>query len=252
MPAMKTDPLIGLSCAVLLVVFAPATHAAKEDAACPNVAFGGDSRRWAQPWVVVPPTYPPELLQAGRTGIVDVEAHVPLSARVSEIQKISSDPPTPEFEAAVTAVLKLWFFYRETGCDCVPKASDVKLRVWFEVKEGKPSVSISSRSAEKPLAGPGTPVLLNRPEIAEIIQRSYPRQARREGAQADVYAAAKLDADSGSVEKVDVTWMDAPHSLKGTFERAVVSGLAQAKFKTDKSANPDPQFCFAISYRLSR
>lgn len=224
---------------------------ASPEAECPQVAFDGDAKRWAQPWVVVAPVYPPELFKAGRTGVVDVEAHIPLTARISEIQRISSEPPTPEFEAAVTDVVRHWFFYRETGCDCAPKAADVKLRVWFEIKEGKPSVSISSQSRQAQPRPPGSPVLMNRPRLAKLLQESYPREARRQNAQGDVYAAVRINPESGLVDAVDVKWVDAPHSVKNLFERAAARGLARAEFKVDKAANADPLSCFSVSYRLS-
>lgn len=251
MPTMKAFRLAYVACILLFASTASIAKSPKEDTNCPNVAFDGDAKRWAQPWVVVAPTYPPELLQSGRTGVVDIEAHVPLTARISEIQRISSDPPTPEFEAAVTAVVKNWFFYRETGCDCAPKASDVKLRVWFEIREGKPSVSISSPSTQSATKGIGTPVLANRSRVAKILQESYPREARRASAQADVYAALRVNPDTGSVDGVEVKWIDSPYSFRRAFERAVTSSLVRADYKVDKAANPWPLACIAVRYRLS-
>ena len=218
---------------------------------CPNVSFSMDARQWAEPKVVVAPEYPAAELAAGLTATVDVEANVSLGARIATIHRVTSEPPNAAFEEAVLKVVKLWGFYRQTNCECMPVPSDVKLRVWFELKDGKPSISISSRSRNTE-ARAGAPKLTNRREIMASLSKSYPRSARRAGEEADVYAAVHLEPESGRVREVEIKWVGGANSTKAAFMRAAQTALAEGVYSLEGvSKDVKPIACLAVNYRLS-
>lgn len=216
---------------------------------CPGVAFALDAKRWAEPKLIVEPEYPAAELAARITGTVDIDAHVPFSGKVSKINNITSDPRSPALEKAVMDVLKYWTFHGETACDCMPVAADLKLRVWFEIRDEKPIISVSSPPRHSESASTG-PELKNRDALIKALARSYPREARRAGAEGDVHVAIHVDPATGRVREVEVKLVRS--SMKKIFSEAVREGLATAEFSVDGLAkDAKPLACLTVNYRLS-
>lgn len=246
-------PLLVLVCAALSVNASekPAAPAAQPISAddCPGVAFDLDAKRWAEPKLIVEPEYPAAELAAGITGTVDVDIHVRFSGRLSGINSITSEPTSRAMETAVRDVLKYWTFVGETTCDCMPAAADLKLRVWFEIRDGKPVISVSAPPRQRGVDSSG-PKLLNRDALKRTLARSYPRDARRAAAEGEVHAAIHVDPVTGRVREVEVKLFRG--SMKRVFSEAAQEALATAEFSVDGVAKDSkPLVCLTVNYRLS-
>lgn len=229
----------------------PATPAAQPKTSddCPGVAFALDAKRWAEPKLIVEPEYPASALAAGITGTVDIDAHVPSSGKISRINHITSEPKSAALEKAVMDVLKYWTFHGETACDCTPIAADLKLRVWFEIRDGKPVISVSAPPRQGGVDSSG-PELLNRDALISTLTRSYPRDARRASAEGSVHAAIHVDPVTGSVREVEIKLFRG--SMKRLFSEAAQEALATAEFSVDGVAKDSkPLVCLTVNYRLS-
>lgn len=217
---------------------------------CPAVSFALEATRWAEPKIVVAPEYPRAELAAGRSGVVDLVAHVSMAGRIASIHQMTSEPPNRAFEKAVDAVVKYWIFSPQTDCECMPVGSDVKLRVWFEIRDGAPVISVSSpaRNRERQATGP---TLKNRDALSGRLRNSYPRDARRAGEGGDVYAAVHVNPESGQVQRVEIKWVRSEHSFRGKFAAAVSEAFAGVEYALpalDKGAQP--LACVAVNFRI--
>lgn len=144
--------------------------------------------KYVRPLLIVAPAFP----QQAPTDKLPVEIRV--SGSVGEDGVMVSPEFSPlegneKYINAIKDVIPHWRF--RTAVDnelCAPVASNGVLLVWFEEKEGKPSVSVSTPKAKpvsEPVDGKPRPVLRNfvvRPKV------EYPVAARRLG----VEGAAEL------------------------------------------------------------
>lgn len=144
-----------------------------------------DPARWGTPEQIVLPDYPPEALKEGRVGYVDVVGRVsPLHEL--QAQEYTPDSPASEpFVAALKEVVRYWSFYPPVGADCRPIEEVTRLRVWFEIAEGKPKISVS----RGPAGGPRLPRML---KATRKRDPGYPHRMLREGLQAYVYAGMRV------------------------------------------------------------
>lgn len=240
--------------AVMAVVACVGISAAAQEppaqSKCPGLSFDETARPWAEPRVIAAPEYQSAWVEAGISGVVDVEVEIGLNSRITRIESIASEPHHPELEGAVKDIIKYWWFYRETDCDCKPVVGSAKLRVWFEIRDGKGVVSVSNRPR------PGQPggeshVLTNRSAIAKHLSVRFPREARRAGRGAEVFAAITLSPYTGKAEKVDIVQVETSYDLKRAFSSVTEEALLMTAFELGTvDAGKPPRVCFTLSFQL--
>lgn len=108
-----------------------------------------DPSRWGQPSRVVEPAYPKDALAAGLTGYVDVEGRIGARESMEEAVFKPDSPQSEPFVATLKEVLPLWKFNAPLANDCLPSDERVTTRVWFELKDGQPRISVSRRATSR-------------------------------------------------------------------------------------------------------
>jgi TonB family protein len=102
--------------------------------------------RAAQFIVFVPPEYPGRLVASGASAEVDVFGEVGADGAIA-VEKVASTSADPGFEEAVRAAVRFWTLRPSYGTDCVPRPARTQVRIWFEIKEGKPVISFGQARA---------------------------------------------------------------------------------------------------------
>lgn len=223
-----------------------------DDPAAPMVYPWSDPTKFATPRMVVPPVYPADRLKNGVT--TQVEAILRISGRgfASQVLSIKSGNGDEAFEKAVKDVLRYWEFESYTDCECKPVESTARLTVWFEIKEGKPSISVSSPPPE---ANPGVhskPLpLLNEEETRRAVVMSFPRGPRRLGHSGIVYAMSTIANPGGTVESVKIVQVDADKKSATSYATAAAEALKTARYDLS-GVDPKQQVrtCYTLTYIL--
>ena len=160
------------------------------------------SARPARPMIIVPPDYPKEALAKGIQATVDVNGTVTKDGFFAN-PRYSASVSDPSFEKEVHAVLKYWMFNAPIADEeCAPKDGEVGLRVWFEIADGKPKVSISMAPDTHPnfVRDDGARGYV---KPTNRVQPIYPvRAIKRNISGAIVVAVSKVGLD-GKVQKVN-------------------------------------------------
>lgn len=209
-----------------------------------------DPSKWATPKKVVPPEYPAGELAKGATQAVDVTIRVDSAGKVESHAFSNSTPAAAPFEEAVAAVIRLWQFEIATDANCAPRANEGNVRVWFEIKDGNPSVSVSGKAS-----GSGSPPVavaksLNRKEAIGKIR--YPVDARRGAAEADLYVVLRVNAASGSVETAQVSAIRSAKKLDNKAIELFTDALWPLReLKFEPTAVPNYRVCVPVIFRLS-
>lgn len=257
-------------CACVLALLCAGVAMAAEPPAAPPASrtyFDEDPAKWASPKVVLPPTYPPDALAKGVTAVVEARVKLTATGRLEAIVETASEPKLDAFEAAVREVLKHWTFEQSFDDDCRPVAAEGRLKVWFEIKEGKPTISVTHMPAAPRSDRVGLKNL-NRPEVIEALQARYPRQARLDGEQAIVYARLSVDPASGATQDVKIVTLSGhPRIFKKQsgsaklsgeptiamlFAGAAATGLKVARFDPESvKASGHVEVCMSVDFRLS-
>lgn len=221
-----------------------------------EMLFTDDPKDWARPRIVLPPTYPLNELRANTAASVDIEVQIDERGKVVDSRVLKSVPENKAFEAAVSEVITRWTFHTKMNAECMPIPYTTNQRVWFEVRDGKGVVSVSGSSSSSTTATNSSPitarkiVMLNRLEVFRSVR--YPMQARRDGAQADLYAVMSIDAATGEVKAIDITWLKldgkASVGTKQHFRDAATEPLMRGKF-APLEGKPY-KVCIPISFRL--
>ncbi len=230
--------------------------------------FADDPVEWASPEVVLPPTYPQTALAKGATAVVDVTLNLKATGRLESIAAINSEPKDVTFESAVEAVLKHWRFAQSLDASCRPITATSRVRVWFEIKAGQPSISVT-HVPSPPAPGAVGLKSINRAELSKALVAGYPREARRDREEADVYAKLTVDRRTGETQQVDIVTMAAdprifaketgsamttsrPASIGLQFAVAAKVGLLRGRFAPEAVEGDGPiHVCFKVSYRIS-
>ena len=171
--------------------------AAAADATAPtDVSYVEDPKRWGSPKAVVRPDYPPDLLAARVTGYVDVEGIVGPDGTLDKVSYSPGDPGANAFIKELQSVVPYWSFHTSYGADCLPSDERVTVRVWFEIADGQPKISISRRTfAQRP--DPKQMKPLDDP----LPRPRFPYRALRDVVAATVYSRSMVEPD-GSVSEV--------------------------------------------------
>lgn len=243
--------------AVLLTALAGAVPAGAEVPVFVPIArneqmlFVDDPAVWTQPRRIVPPTYPAALLEKGVTGFVDVEVGFSKTGRVSRINSIKSTPAEPRFEAAVRDVIDLWTFHEPLTKDCTPEESTGNTRIWFEIKEGAPSISVSNKAWTPAQPARLSPRMKNLREVLGKMVASYPKEARRSGVEAQVYAVLSVDGDTGKTLSVKIAANTAPRDYAVAFNRGVLEVFSGAEFAVgDEHKGATHNVCKPVAFIL--
>ena len=225
-----------------LVTAAALAIAAPAQGRC-EVFHAGDPAQWGRVKRLVPPEFPKAALDQGRSGYVDVRGRVSPIGFLEEIEYSPEDAGSGVFIDPIRKVIAHWELEPPLGRDCQPSEERIVNRVWFDVKDGKPSVSVS---LVRPQAGVPPPTL--RP-----LQREdpvYPNSLRRSGDQAVVYARLVVDP-SGQVLSVE------PHAFPRRrgyrtreFQQEVIRALSQWRYPPAPEAGGNRHVCYDIWFRL--
>ena len=187
---------------------------------------------------VVEPAYPKALLAAGKGGHVDITGTV---SPVGELENATYTPDSPASQAFVEPlreVVPFWKFDSETDDKCRPVTKEVTTRMFFEVVDGKPKVSVTQAIAQKA-----------KPEMRPIkrVRPDYPRRPQAAGHESTVYASAEITPE-GNVASTQA-W-PYPSHLSGTIFRDTVQGaLMQWQFPATSSERKR-RVCIVQEFKL--
>jgi TonB family protein len=225
---------------------------AKVDSA-EEVFFSTDPKSWARVKRIVPPKYPEGAVKNAIGGTVDIEVLIDEIGAVKEIRSIKSIPNNLQFEEATRQVLKQWLFNDSRTNRCVPYETVGEARLSFEVKNGEGAIFLTHRPRIAPsFDAQHAPIkMLNFAEVQDTIHAFFPRSARREGAQANLYALLTIDAKTGETLNVEVTHVITSKGFDVKFTKAAEVGLRKIKYQPFPGRSEPWKTCFEISYRLS-
>lgn len=175
----------------------------------PGAPFAQDVSGWgtelemrpARPYIIVAPRYPREAAAEKRTAAVDVVGQITRDG-VMKDPTFRSSSDDPAFQREVAEVVQQWLFKAPIdGATCEPKGGEAQLRVWFEIGEQGPKVSISAPPADARVAKAGYRSQ-DLPPIVHKEQVHFPRSAIQRGVRgARVLALARVN-QKGEVEAV--------------------------------------------------
>ena len=195
--------------------------------------------RAARPVIIVAPTYPEAAVREGREATVDVTGTVNADGI---LEGATMSGAAEEFLGAVRDVIPYWRFTPLYGDECQPKPAAGAIRVWFELKRGKPAISVSrgQGSVVDEPAREATAVL----KVVKRVEPEYPHRAIRAGRQGDVEALALVD-ENGDVKSVTII----PSTTPPLFGDTVAEALKQWKFAPPPGGKPVCAY-YEVDFRL--
>jgi TonB family protein len=196
--------------------------------------------RAAQITVIVPPDYPATALRDSIEATVDVHGTVRADGHL-DVSRIKAVPDREDFRAAVTEVVRFWLFRPLYDATCHAMDVEGQVRVWFEIKEGKPAISISVPPKEK--VEEITPSDASLYRAVRRVNPAYPGSALRAGREGSVEALLHV-ADSGEVEEVVIV----PGRDSGVFGPAIVNALRRWRFPAVE--RPFHCFTYNVIFRI--
>jgi len=219
-----------------------------------EMLFTDDPKEWLKISRVSPPVYPKELFDKGITGYVDLEVTIDEQGRVKQIGTVTSKPSIAAFEESARESVKYWQFKEKLSGKCTPEVAQGNVRVWYEIKDGKESISVSSMpgtmlknvAADAPKWFP----MLNLPQIKRELR--YPADARKYGEQGVVYAVLHIDVETGMVRKVEFSHaiVSAPW-VRFSFEAAIRFSMKAARFEPKpEERGKTLKACLPFAFRL--
>lgn len=223
------------------------TPAAKNE----QMLFVDDPAKWTQPRRVLPPTYPPALPAKGVTGFVDLELQLAKAGFVERIVSINSTPKEPQFETSVQDVLEHWTFHVPISNDCKPQAFAGNTRVWFEIKNGEPSISVSNRPSLPSSTARVSPPMKNLKEVLATLGQNYPRAARRKSAEANMYVVMVMDGDSGKTVEVRIAEYIGLSEFFGGYRKAIEKAFSIAEFSVgEEHKGQTRSICRTVAFKI--
>jgi outer membrane biosynthesis protein TonB len=188
---------------------------------------------------VVEPAYPKALLSAGKGGHVDITGTVSPLGDLENVRYTPDSPASQAFVEPLREVVPYWKFRSNVDDECRPVAQAVTTRMFFEVVEGKPKVSVTHAKGEKA-----------RPELraSKRVQPEFPRRAAERQHEAMVYAATEITPD-GKVASVQA-WSYPTHNSATLFKDATRTALMQWEFPP-ASAERKRRLCYDLDFKLT-
>lgn len=211
---------------------------------------------WLTPKLVKAPDYPAAMLERKQASEVDAVLRITKDGKLKEMLSVRSTPKAEEAEAAVRGILGQWTFRPALASDCMPTETEGVVRVWFDLDNGRPVVSVA-----KPKDMPWIPVaparVLNRDEFLQAVQHSIPRNSRESMIGAKVIVAIEVNGDTGVPVKakgtfVELDWDMGDSPLSAYYPEAAAKGAMASRYP------PVPQYagatwhsCVEINYRFN-
>lgn len=230
--------------AALALAFAG--HASGQGFPSPDPVHLDDTRKWGTVLTIAEPEFPREALAKKLTGYVDVEGTVSGFGTLVEPRYLPEREAAGIFVAPLAEVMRLWQFHVPLGPDCLPSNALVSTRVWFEIQDDVPKISVSRRSNFREDSSPEA--LAYRGAIKRV-QPVFPSRAIRPGSRgANIFAAFKVDA-TGQVGDVKAVAFPR-NSVAREFEQETERALARWAFPADASA-VGRLHCMSVNFRLT-
>ena len=198
---------------------------------------------WGRVTRVMEPDYPKDALARKLSGFVDITGAVSPTGRLRNVEYKASSEEAKIFIEPLAQVIEHWAVAPPLDAQCQPHDLVVKNRVWFDLSEDRPKMSVAllREPGEKPAAPPFKRISGKDPV--------YPYRMQRMGWQANVFAKVGIAPD-GSVVSVDATaYPKQPRVDLTQFEEEVKQ--AAAKWKYPATGRPGTLFgCYQIFFRL--
>lgn len=172
----------------------------------------------------VPPDYPPAALRENVEATVDVVGTVRPDGRL-EVARMEASVERAEFRKAIEEVAKFWLFRPSYDRQCRPREVEGRLRIWFEIKEGKPAISISVPRVDRAAVEARSPIERGTIKVVHRVEPRFPREAQNRGMTGAVEALMRV-APSGVVEEVVIV----PGVHAKVFGPAVAEALSQWRY----------------------
>jgi TonB family protein len=148
----------------------------------------------AQAWLLAEPEYPKAELAKGTTGYVVIDARVKPGGELVDVRMAPESSGPPVFVTAVNEAMPMWRFYPPLDQSCDPTEDRIKVRVWFEVENGKSKVSVQGEGPKWNASG--------QPQPLSTVNPLYPRKSSSFRWNDGVIVSAKATIDDqGNVVK---------------------------------------------------
>lgn len=194
---------------------------------------------WALPLLVVPPKFPKDAPTEMLPVEIGVEGTVTADGTFTSPVFIPSDGKQV-FVQAVADVVQYWLFRPVFDLDCKIKESRARLNVYFEVKEGNPSVSISSpvaKEADRTRTAAVGSLFVRKPNV------KFPPVALKAGIEGFAEICMVVDGDGEIVSKSVISSLPS-----AVFGKAVLDGLSHATVsRIDTTERPNKTRCITVS-----
>lgn len=190
--------------------------------------------------VFVPPKYPRGALGDNVQATLDVFGRIGTDG-VLQVSKVESTSDIDEFKAAVEQVVPLWRLRPDFGEDCVPRPTEGQVRVWFDIREGKPVIRFSQTPRAKPAPMPEPAI-----RVARRTRIEYPSEAGRRNLETVLETILRIGAE-GDVQAVHVV----PGLYSEHFEREITRSLRNWRFEPSPGRAPTC-VTYDVEFRFSR
>ena len=187
--------------------------------------------------VFVPPDYPRDALKDSATAVVDVLGKVQEDGTLA-VTRVDVTPERDDFRAEVKKVAPYWIFSPRYDSRCEVVVDDKQFRIWFELKDEKPAISISGVTTGKVPSDPSQDALFT---PLTRIEPVYPHEALRDGREGIVEALIRI-AEDGHIEKVVIV----PGGNGQFFGEAITKAMLQWRFPAGKRYTQ----CARFEYRF--
>lgn len=249
-PAFKLLLLVMMMCGT---VFAQDTRTSAAGVTH-EMLFADDPQLWSKPTVVLPPGFPQGELRNNIRASVDVAIDLDARGKVKLATIKQSTLHNSAYEAAVLEVVQHWSFRPKLTAECVPVESQSNVRVWFDVRDGKGVVSVSGESMGTTQGAQQT----SRQRMQEnwnAIRQSvhYPVYARKNQAEADLYAIALVDPSEGRALDVNVTWFKGNAASQGASKQSFINEVQRAVTNASftRAEQAPYKVCLPFSFKLA-
>ena len=194
--------------------------------------------RAAQFVVFVPPEYPKSLAAAGVSSEVDVFGEVAADGSFA-IKRVVSTASHPEFERAVRDVSRLWTLRPSYGPDCAPRAgAPTQVRIWFEMKDGKPAISFGQARSEVTEGKPLKAIHRRHPV--------YPQPMLMRGAGGTLELLMRV-SPAGMVEEIEMV----PGPLNKLATREIATAFRQWRFEPRPESEGPACVVYTVDFAIT-
>lgn len=243
-----------LAAGLVALTCLPASAGTCDSPDAPLVYPWTDPTTFAKPKGVVPPDYPAAQFKAGVTAQVEAVLRINERGTLKEVLAIKAGNGDEAFENAVRDVVRFWNFESLSNCECKPVEFTARLTVWFEIKDGKPSISVSRGGDVDDLPGlHAKPLKLVRDAVVfRKISATSPRELRRAGKDAIVYAMLLLKPETGAAESAKIVHVDVDPDYRQYFGATIEEALKQLRYEPFASTQSGlVSSCFVVNFRTN-